>query len=216
MDTLHQDILIHIFNYLNDYEKIKLGTLNKYFNNLYWYFLDKKVVIHDRNYVRFLQFYYEKLPKITHLKIKNLLNPHIEYSIYPYLETVTLNLGFKNYQEFINNLPCNIKHLKLGYTCNENLIRLPENLETLEIYNWYGQQIEFPKTIKKITFVNIHDKLPELPNTVKIIKIGFTYRPNFIILPSSISTLYTHSFNKKIIQMLNFQSVKVKYTRNIL
>ncbi len=214
MDKIPEEILIDILNYLNEYEKIKINKLNHYFNDLYWYFLDKRVVLTDRNYVAFLQFYYKKLPKITHIQLKNFQNPNIHYSIYPYLKSITLNLGFFNYQNYIDNIPNNLEHLKLGYTSIEKLINLPNNLESLEIYNWYGQKIEFPQNLKKITFINVHSELPELPQTVRIIKIGFTYKISFLKIPNHIEFLYTNPFNKKIISILKLpQNIKIKFVR---
>ncbi|AGD93010.1 putative F-box and FNIP repeat-containing protein [Megavirus lba] len=140
-DILNHDVILYIFDYLSDKEKLNLCLVNKnlrqYINNIYFggtYDYNKIKCLYY--YSRFKNITYKtntrNIPKeITHLTFKKNFNQNIQDSIPNSVKYLTFG---KYYNQPIIDISNSVIYLKFGYYFNQKIKNI---LQIMMNYHYY-------------------------------------------------------------------------------
>ena len=208
LDVTNYPFLIRILNnLLNDKDKIKIISLNKYLNNKRTKFTyDKQIKIKDNDQY---EWYYDCLTNIFVNEIfrfpkslKSLtFGNHFNKSIGNIIPNSVTNLifGWKFNQNVYECIPNSVTHLTFGFEFNKNIEGcIPNSVTNLRFgYTFYDNDVRDKNTIFHITTGDLFIK--ELKNLINVTSLTICIHPfEKIQFPSSLKQLCA---NGRIINM---------------
>jgi hypothetical protein len=226
IERLPREIIIYIYDFLNQNEIHEVSRINKYLHLIYWN--DIKKIIRIRNqYVIYemLEIFANKLPQKIELQISY---PLIDRDIISRLGSYTNfdSIHFTGFNEIIDFYETsNIQELHFFLEFNKEILHWPSLLEIVTFIGIFNQPIHnFYSRLKHImiistTFNQSIDELPDSVNSIIIHSNAFNQKINK--LPQLIEELYIKSdiFNQTFddnifLRCMNFRKITLKDAYN--
>ena len=109
------------------------------------------------------------------------------------------------FNQSINNLPLELKHLHLGESYNLPIVELPEKIETLVLSHCFNHPIRLPNTLKIFKMgMFFNQPINKLPEKLEYLFVGENFSFPLPELPVSLKEIKVSPFNKNA-EKLNFK-----------
>jgi hypothetical protein len=170
LNELFYEVLEVIIEYLNDFDKLNLRLVNRYFRSIRYKI--KKEHRYNEEMVKIFSFevlelFYHKTVNINYLESVKTLNISIHDSFDQYpplLEKLNLNTNHFDIKTF----PTTLKVLAFPSGFNDNIDLLPDSIEYLWLPLSFQQKInKYPKSLKCIYLVD-YSYINDIPSHIKV------------------------------------------------
>lgn len=221
VNILNYNILSKSIKHLIIHHNSKINTnyLNNYNSGL------NKLVFHNNSFNKninnlpySLKYFEFKCETPNNSRIK--LQPNV--TIVPYFTNYAiynpyhLIFNYHNKEYFIEEpLPISLKILKLDFTYKGSLNILPNELNTLKLYEYFNELSNLPNSLKCLYLYRYYNSFDFLPESLEILKIVF-FNNKINDLPASIKKIIITPSNEGKNMINSIYHSKIKITRKYM